>query len=62
MNDFIVSIPIFCFSDTNECETGEGGCVNGGTCVDVAFGFECRCPENITGRYCERGKDPTALR
>ena len=36
----------------NECQS-INPCQNGGTCLDLEIGFECQCPEGITGKQCE---------
>ena len=41
-------------SDTNFCI--DVSCENGGTCIPLPRDFRCECPEQITGRYCERSK------
>jgi len=39
-------------NDVNECASNP--CRNGGTCVDRFQGYECLCPDDRTGRNCER--------
>lgn len=32
-------------------------CWRGGTCVNMPRGPHCICPEHLTGKHCQRGKD-----
>ena len=38
--------------DINECETYNGGCLNGGACVNERGGFYCECAMGFTGKNC----------
>ena len=41
-------------SDADECATFP--CLNGGTCTDQEFDYECSCPPAFSGLNCEIGK------
>jgi len=40
--------------DVDECL--DGPCLNGGTCINNAGSYTCRCPIGYTGMNCETGK------
>ena len=42
----------YCQNNATRCEDGVT-CLNGGTCVDQADGYVCRCPGYFTGQHCE---------
>lgn len=40
-----------CVPGIDECLSRP--CFNGGTCVDTDTGFNCLCPQGVTGQYCQ---------
>ncbi len=45
------------FADIDEC--GSDPCLNGGSCVDGAGGYECLCLEGFDGLVCQTSECPT---
>lgn len=43
----------------NECESDP--CKNGGYCTDLTGRFECRCPPNTSGEFCETLLETTTI-
>ena len=43
-----------CELEMNPCDSSP--CKNGGTCKNYISTFHCICPENISGKYCEKTK------
>lgn len=48
LNSVLVSL------DLNDCASSP--CAQGGTCIDLGEGFECRCPPQWEGKTCQIGK------
>ena len=42
-----------CETEVNECLSNP---CNGGQCLDLLDGFQCKCPENRAGKFCERAQ------
>ena len=43
---------IYCNEDINECERSP--CLEGGTCINTYGSFDCLCPTNTAGDYCDQ--------
>lgn len=38
------------------CPISKNPCLNNGLCIPELDQFICKCPANVTGKYCEIGK------
>jgi len=47
-----VCVCCVCATEIDECMSDP--CQNGGTCVDLINGYECRCTDEYTGVNCDR--------
>ena len=48
---------MFSVSDIDECKTDNGGCLNGATCVNTDGSFNCECPDEYLGLFCDECED-----
>lgn len=44
-----------CLLDFDECNSNP--CLNGATCVNLPFRYNCSCGSGFTGLHCEIGKN-----
>ena len=52
----ICEVSMFILADIlNECSSTP--CKNGGQCKNLLGSFECDCPQNVSGKQCEVGKN-----
>ena len=42
------------YSDVDECASSP--CQNGGSCVDIIYGYYCACKSGFHGLHCEQGE------
>ena len=43
---------LFLYTDVDECSFSNP-CLNGGTCINNAGSYTCRCPQGWTGEKCQ---------
>ena len=49
----LYEVKVLFFLDVIECETENGGCLNGATCINTIGSFTCECPNEYRDALCQ---------